>query len=447
METIKENQTEQVSRENGAGPAVRQYSYSMPQDPVRPADPPFVSRSSEVVCALLMYVAAYFYVMMYDGRWGSPELFLALTAAFIIGITEWLCRGINRSRESLVWLACFVCTVVSLVFDLSRVWGQDRILIFVHIFAVYWVLARSGKLMEGGSSHLLPADAVNGFVIIPFGHYFLRIRTLVWGIKNIRKEDRKLNREKAAWIVPTVIVCIGLFIAAAKLLIAADSGFGRLFGSLAEFFSLGIDGEDVLVFIFSLPVGSWLFGLISGSVRTSDENLEKKRGAISSLLDSIKKIPESVWVGVIGVFTVLYVAFFVMQSTYLFGAFAGKLPEGFIVSQYAREGFFELCKVMALNFALLWLVTRMADRVTAAVKTCCLVLLAESMLFAVIAFSKLMMYINCYGFTPLRFQSSWLVCVLFAGCALWAWSLVSGKKTIKIWMYFGALSLTALCFV
>ena len=73
-----------------------------------------------------------------------------------------------------------------------------------------------------------------------------------------------------------------------------------------------------------------------------------------------------------------------------------------------------------------------------------LVLLAESMVFAVIAFSKLALYIDCFGFTPLRLQSSWLVCVLFAGCAFWMYNILTGRPVFRKWMFLGGVSLALL---
>ena len=105
---------------------------------------------------------------------------------------------------------------------------------------------------------------------------------------------------------------------------------------------------------------------------------------------------------------------------------------------------------MGLNFALLWLVTRMSRRPARedrASLILCLILLAESMLFAVVAFSKLALYIDCFGFTPLRLQSTWLVCVLFAGCLAFGWNMLSGRKTLRIWLVFSAVSLSLLCLV
>ena len=167
-------------------------------------------------------------------------------------------------------------------------------------------------------------------------------------------------------------------------------------------------------------------------------------------MESLRKVPNLVWTLLTGAFCLLYLLFFAVQSRYLFGAFTRTLPEGFIVSQYAREGFFELCKVMAVNFVLLWLVSRMSRtpvRENRPTLILCLILLAESLLFAVVAFSKIALYIDCFGFTPLRLQSSWLVCVLFAGCLAFGWNLLTGKKSMRAWMVFSAVTLSLLCLV
>ena len=137
-----------------------------------------------------------------------------------------------------------------------------------------------------------------------------------------------------------------------------------------------------------------------------------------------------------------------MHSRYLFGAFTRTLPEGFIVSQYAREGFFELCRVMAVNFVLLWLLTRLSAvpvRQHRGARLVCVLLLAESLLFALIAASKLWLYIDCFGLTPLRLQSCWGVCVLTAGCLGALYWLRTGRPSIRAWLAFSAGSAALLC--
>ena len=131
----------------------------------------------------------------------------------------------------------------------------------------------------------------------------------------------------------------------------------------------------------------------------------------------------------------------------MFNAFIMKLPQEFTYSEYARQGFGDMCGVMVINFILLWLATRTSATKLTAVKVACAVLDLESMAFALIAFLKIFMYIDAYGFTPLRFQSIWAAAVLFFACICAMISMLSGKKTARIWFFVSASSLAGLCMV
>ncbi len=320
--------------------------------------------------------------------------------------------------------------------------------LIVHLFFVWYVLSRSGKMLEGKTGHLLPADMMNAFIIIPFGNIFLRIRTFVCGIKGM---GSKRQKKAFPWFsLLAVVLSLGILILAVSLLMDADEAFSRMFRDIYEFFSFEPDEYLMIRIVFSIPVGAWLWGLIGGSYRYKEETLTKQKAGLYMFLEEIKKVSSKVWTAVIAVFSMVYVLFFAIQGNYLFSAFLGKLPEGFIVSEYARRGFFELCKVMGLNFLLLWMATRSVDEETRnskAFRIACIVLLAESMLFSAISISKLCLYISSFGFTPLRLQSSWLAAVLFTGCAMWMYSLITEKKVFRYWMYFGAVTLTVMAVI
>ncbi len=416
----------------------------------RPEEAPFRASGRELCCALVLYPAAYLYIRA--GLTINGQRLCLPVAGLLLLCVELLNRGRRATAESAVWFGCFAACVCGLSLGLSRVWDNFQLTLFVHGLCVWWVLSRSGALLEGESGHLLPADAFNGLIRIPFGNFFLRLRTLRYGVKARRKGGEGQKR-RPLWILLAAVLCGALFIRAARLLSAADSGFGAFFEGFLSRFRLEIS-ENVALNLFylalSIPVGCWLFGLIAGARRLDRGAAERQRAGIGAFLARIRRVPCALWYVAAGAFTLLYMAFFFMQGGYLFGAFTRTLPEGFIVSEYARQGFFELCRVMAVNFTLLWLMTRMAEEGAREKKlflVLCMALLAESMVFAVIAFSKLALYISCFGFTPRRLQSTWLVCVLFAGCLLWMTALATGKKTFRLWMAFSAISLSVLALV
>lgn len=417
-----------------------------------PAKKTFCASRAELFAALITYAASYMYTVAFIES--SELLWLWLPAgALLVGAVELLCRGRRAAGESFVWLGCFAVCVVSAVFGLSNVWkkGNIELYVFVHAFLIWWVMSRSGKLLENESGHMLPADAFNALIRLPFGNFFLGFRTLAAALRRKRAHGAE-KKKSIGWVLLAAVACVELFIKAA-LLSEADSGFGMYIEKLFSRFRMDFDRNTVIYFLiyflFSIPVWCWLYGLIGGAYRLESAALERKRADMNAFLEKIRRVPSGLWCVAVGAFSVMYLAFFVMQFGYLFGAFTRTLPEGFIVSEYARQGFFELCGIMALNFVLLWLVTRMNDvgRGNGFIRVLCAVLLGESVIFALIALSKLGLYISCFGFTPRRLQSTWLVCVLLAGCILWMYTLFTERRVFKKWMYFSAVSLAVLALV
>ena len=399
---------------------------------------PFSASNREKIAALTIYLAAYCYL----GRWPAG---LAVFCALFVAAGELLYWNVRRSEESFVWLVCLAVICVSRVLGRGQVWGEYYGL-FLHLFGVYWLLVRSGRLVMGESSTLLPLDALHGFVVIPFKHFFLRIRTVWYALTHLRRSERKKTQpETVLALVLALIATLALLFCEGSLLMRADAGFARLFDNLR--FELHLDAEVCIRLLLSLPVGAYVFGLAAGAGREAQEKLRARGDAVCAGVLRLRRVPNAVWTAVLAVFLALYVLFFCVQGAYLFGAFQRRLPDGFTVAAYARQGFFELCGVMALNFALLWLVTRTGDRPARDNRAVCalyIALLAAGMLFAVVACSKLILYISCFGFTPKRLQSTWLVCVLFFGCAASGYSFLTGKKSFRAWMMFGAVTLALL---
>ena len=425
---------------------------------VLPEEKPFAYTKRELAAALLMYVAAYAYIdciFFTEGFQGCGQI---VFAALFVAVTEILCKGKPRSRESWFWLgglavssfaASFASEFNSFPFG-HEVWDYSQTVLFMHLFGVWWAMSRSGVLLEGRTGHLMPFDAFNGFLLYPFTHFFLRLRVLALGIKELLAHREKQNAKKIIWVICAVAASLVILGSVVGLLADADGGFARLIKDIRSYldiFEFDFSGEYILKFILSLPVAAYLFGLQAGALRSEEPFFEKYRGGIERFINALRKVPLKLWIAVICVFSAIYIVFFAMQGTYLFGAFAGRLPDGFVPATYARRGFFELCKVTALNFSLLWLVTRSCEanaRQSKALRAACTVFLAECMLFCAVAMSKLALYISIFGFTPLRLQSSWLVCVLFAACVCWTISLYYEKKVFDKWAYFSAASLILL---
>lgn len=401
---------------------------------------PFRSDRAEKLALPLSFVLGYLYVVLfwYTSAAQTQHLLLtAFTVLFCTG-TELLFRREKASAESLVWLTCLLTVLTSIVTERCRVWGGWSIL-FLHGFAVYWLLARANRLSEGQSGRLFALDLLRGFLTTPFSNFFLRVRVMLDTLRTRRRND---------WAVGiAAVLALVLLAAAVNLLSAADHAFAAMTAGLRQLLRIRRLPEIGERLLFSLPVGAYLFGLALGTRRVEKASLQARTARLDGTLAKLRRVPETAWCVLTGCFCAVYLLFFAVQGSYLFGAFRHRLPDGFTVAQYARQGFFQLCMVMGVNFLLLWLVTRSSRALTRPGRIMCTALLVQSILLAVTALSKLALYISCFGFTPLRLQSSWLVCVLLAGCAAWLVSLWTTRRTCRAWLLFSGSTLALLCLV
>ena len=416
--------------------AIPQPGYAVPREGFS-----FTVRPRELLLALLSYPVAYLYIEAFDiGDLTGKLLFTCFSFLFCLGV-EYRHRGVRAGWERWVWLGCLALCVLCPLFGPNRVW-EEKSLLFAHGFAIYYVLCRADVLLEGRTGHLLPLDALWGGIVFPFASFFLRLRVL-WASLHRR---RRGSVATVLWSVLAIAVAACIFVLAGSLLSAADKGFARLIRTLFDW--KGFEpGPIFFKLMLSLPVGAYLYGLIAGTGRTEPEDMRRVGGRIREAMEKLRTVPVTVWIVLLGVFALLYGVFFVIQGRYLFGAFTRTLPEDFTVAEYARQGFFELCRVMVLNFALLWVSLRSAGesaKTHRGLRIAATVILAESLLLAVTAGSKLWLYIDCFGFTPLRLQSAWLIGVLSAGVLAALWSLWTNRRSVRAWAIFSGLTLALL---
>ena len=96
--------------------------------------------------------------------------------------------------------------------------------------------------------------------------------------------------------------------------------------------------------------------------------------------------------------------------------FVGELPAQTVYSEYARDGFFQLCTVSVINFVMLAAVSlftaRKGERPSGIQRVLTVSLSVETLILISTAVAKMVMYIDCYGLTPNRVYASWLMVVL-----------------------------------
>jgi hypothetical protein len=404
-----------------------------------------VKPSSATLLGLIVsYCLAYLYTFLATNPISLGKTILVLFSIFFCIITEMIYHRRKTSYESGVWFIALWLIIIGIATERNTIWGEYSIL-FSHAYAVYWLLSRSGTLMVRESSWFLPLDAFLGFVLFPLKHFFLRLKTLVSLLSGSFKKNSTLSTKIS--VVLVLLFSVVLLYTAGSLLASADNTFHRLLSSILDLFRINNFGQIMIRLLISLPIGAYLYGLLWGTALEDRQKWDSIRELVLVKSSNLRKVPNLVWIIVLSAFSLLYLAFFTLQGSYLFGAFWQRLPENFTAAQYARQGFFELCAIMTLNFTLLGVIAFSNEqplRDAKMLKAMATMLLTESLLFAGIAFSKLYLYIQRFGYTPLRLQSTWLVLVLFVGILSALYTLQTGKKSMRFWILYSGITLSIL---
>ena len=120
------------------------------------------------------------------------------------------------------------------------------------------------------------------------------------------------------------------------------------------------------------------------------------------------------------VLCVCYCFYLFSQLAYFFDAFRGMLPEGYEISfsDYARQGFFELCWIAGINFAVVFAVLGLTKprngKPHPALKGTCTFICLFTLVVIATAVAKMVMYIKEYGMTQLRVRTGLFMCFIVA---------------------------------
>lgn len=400
------------------------------------------------------YLVAYLWIRTFlsvsPGHW----MVTVFTAVFCLWAAASLPRRNGVDSEDWFWLCC--TAVVGIALGIRRCRATEELaFLALHGFAAYWVLCRAGLTAEGRSGPFLPLDLLETFLLAPFGNFFFRIRktasAVSGGVNRLRRDSSETGSLWKTLLVGlgVVIFAAPLLTIAANLLGQADPAFARLLENITSLVTFRLTGEIeecIMEVLFSLPVGAYLTGLVGRCIEADrprfDEN-EVRQG-----LSQLRIAPVGALAAVVGAFLALYLLFFTVQAGHLLAAFRGRVPGVMTAAEYAREGFFQLCGCMAINFSLLFVVGGIGRRrltESRLLRYLCAGLMAAGIFLAVTAGSKLALYISRFGFTPLRLLSMWWIGVLTAGCILALIALHRGTPVVRKWILFAAGSFALLC--
>ena len=200
-----------------------------------------------------------------------------------------------------------------------------------------------------------------------------------------------------------VVIAVPLAIVAMTLLSQADQSFNDLISNVIDQISwkwLEYLGE----LIIGVPVAFYLFGQAYGNTKGDRlESMNKK--SVSRFVRAFAKFPPLIGTTILSCLNLIYLVFLGLQIVHVVQG----LPKNMSYSEFARQGFFQLCDVVVLNLVLVVVIGLLYKRKGRAKKYIRIQIGLMSLLtigITVTALAKMLMYINVFGLTQKRIYTS-----------------------------------------
>ncbi len=273
------------------------------------------------------------------------------------------------------------------------------LLFFLIPCTAYFAFIRSSGKDPIFFFEIIKATFIHPF--IKFGNLFKNIFTKRNGSKTVWKALLGL-----AISIPFATVII-------LILISADSAFESLFDYLfSDFFNKLF--TELLNIIISLPISCAVFSMICASSENVTENILKEE-TCNRICNQVAFVPTITSAFFVIPICLVYVIYFISQTAYFLSGFNGILPGDFTYSEYARQGFYELCIVSFINLSIITAINIFGKKSYKKMpigNILTLILSTMTIALIAIAMSKMLLYINEYGLTRLRIFVVWFLILL-----------------------------------
>ncbi len=346
-----------------------------------------------IACFLLGFVFTHFVCENAGGLWGG--IFWLL-----VGVIGAVYVWIKKMPVTKMHCALFAVAEAFCFAPLFCTNGFINTLAAIFSFLLLFYLAYTLKGAELFSESFVQ-DLCQSVFAAPFRKFSDGFKAVKGLMKNPRAGKNLLC------ILGGILISVPLTIVVLVLLISSDFAFSRWMDDLLDHLP-----EIRFLYVFELGmgllVGSYLFGAFSSS------ETEKKSSYVPGKWCNLPNLLGYTAVTPICVFYVVYIA---VQFPYFVSAFGGTLPEGYSCAEYARRGFFELCIIAMINLGVIMMMQCFLKRKEdgkcfRAQKVYTVAISVITLMLITSALSKMVLYINRFGMTPLRVYTSWFMMVL-----------------------------------
>lgn len=370
--------------------------------------------------------------------------------AMFLGTGLWYvgsCRNIPRDS----WFYFGLTVAAGIWFPFYMKGDQDVLflmILFLHGAAVYWLMTVTGSVRGRELDERGAGDLLRGFFVLPFSGYpqfFVegsKLTRFLWQSK--REKNSKVWQIGLGLLISIPVLCMAI-----PILRGADVYFDQVAETALQGVVEMIEHMELvslgLTTVWTLVLAGYFFGLFYRTTHKKSHAILHENGSLVEAgmeRQDRRQVPQMVLTGFLLPILILYLLFFGVRVTGIAGAM-DKIEEGNLwISTYAREGFFELCWIAAINFVIFTVIRWFSPQAGQGMRLLIGGLGIETMAFVALAFSKMWYYIQAYeSFTFKRALCCWLLLTLLVTFGMMTLELWKKKiKGIKWGVWFGSVT-------
>ena len=213
----------------------------------------------------------------------------------------------------------------------------------------------------------------------------------VRGLNDARKNAGTAGKRSGAAILG-VLIALPVAAVLIVLLMRADAAFEGLMDMLPD-----TDWSEPLLSLFFGVFAGWILYSRGVGLKYAEKN-----GKEAKSFHGFSAITVNILLGTV---CLIYAVYLLSQLAYLGGGFAGILPDGYTLAEYARRGFFEMAWLSFINLGLMCLAMGLVEKKAGApalTRGLCLFLGLAALFLIAAASAKMLLYISGYGLTRKR---------------------------------------------
>lgn len=379
-----------------------------------PNAPPYLSQrmtniqkrvydKADTIFGWLAIAVGFLFVLTIGSLWF--DFGIGATIFFEASLIVSYCYTIKRRIKIDIFhnISFFLLMVLSLSFSFfsnSLALGAD--FLFITLAHAYWLYSIGEDKKDSFLNELIAST-----FIYPFTNYGALFGAVFKKSKNNQKSNLK-------WILLGLCIAVPLVCIVSYLLIESDEMFKAMFSALFDDF-LGKIFKYLWYTIVGLPLAMAVFS-VWYTKYTEDKKSVLPNSNTTNYTKQDKFIadyriapPEMMYAIAIPLCCV-YFLYLISQIAYFISFIADNLlPKDYTLVDYARNGFFEICVVVAINLLLILLLLLLTARpnnvMPKGLRVITIIMSAFTLIFIGTALYKMFMYIKTYGFTPARIHT------------------------------------------